>query len=107
MANSLTTIGLRIKDLRTQAELSQQTLAEKADISYKYLGKIERGQVNLSVEVFLKVIKALNVNSEEILSPTETVSSAVQKAKFILSEMSEDELAMALDMLKVIREHGS
>lgn len=41
MANSLTTIGLRIKDLRTQAELSQQTLAEKADISYKYLGKIE------------------------------------------------------------------
>lgn len=60
-------IGKRIKELRENAKLSQAQVADKADISVNYFARLERGEVNSSVEVLMNIAKALNVKSSEIL----------------------------------------
>jgi len=41
--------------------LSQEELAEKADLSYKYVGEVERGCVNISLDSLVRIAKALKV----------------------------------------------
>jgi transcriptional regulator with XRE-family HTH domain len=47
MTDALKGIGIIIREIWRNKELSQQKLVESAGISYKYLGEIERGDGNL------------------------------------------------------------
>ena len=55
-------MGLRIRDRRKRAGMSQEQLAERADLSPKYLGEVERGCVNISLDSVSRVCKALAVS---------------------------------------------
>jgi transcriptional regulator with XRE-family HTH domain len=55
------TVGQQIRFHRKQAHLSQEQLAEKADLSYKYVGEVERGSVNISLDSLVRIAKALKV----------------------------------------------
>ena len=55
------TIGAAVLKHRMQAGLSQETLAEKADIHPNYVGRIERGECAPTVEILLKIAGALKV----------------------------------------------
>ena len=107
MANVSEKIGARIRTLRKQAELTQQELAEQAGVSYKYLGQVERGQVNLSVEKMVEIAYGLRIAPRELLDVQIKESPALSKAKIILSELSKKELAMALDMLESLKRHSN
>lgn len=63
-------IGRRIRSLRKANRLTQQELAEMADISLSFLGHIERGTRKLSVETLCRLAKALNCSSDAILDCT-------------------------------------
>jgi len=54
-------IGEVISKYRIKAGFSQETLAEKADVHPNYVGRIERGECAPTVEILLKLAKALNV----------------------------------------------
>jgi transcriptional regulator with XRE-family HTH domain len=54
-------IGAAIVRYRKKAGLSQETLAEKSNIHPNYVGRIERGECSATVEILVKVAKALNV----------------------------------------------
>ena len=54
-------IGDAVLKYRNKAGFSQEVLAEKADIHPNYVGRIERGECSASVEILLKIAKALNV----------------------------------------------
>jgi transcriptional regulator with XRE-family HTH domain len=54
-------IGDAVLKHRNKAAISQEALAEKADIHPNYVGRIERGECSASVEILLKIAKALNV----------------------------------------------
>lgn len=52
----------KIKELREKQNLSQQELADKAEISRVYLSRLESGkEVRVSVNVLVKISNALNV----------------------------------------------
>ncbi|MBI9113191.1 helix-turn-helix domain-containing protein [Maridesulfovibrio ferrireducens] len=106
MSNSLEKIGSKIRKVRTSNNLSQQRMAELAGISYKYLGEIERGQVNLSVEILLKISNALHVDPSEILAKENTEQDNLFRAKFLLSELSEQDIKRAIDLLEVLKKHS-
>lgn len=56
-------ISERIHELRENQHLTQEQLAEKADIDPSYLGRIERGQnSNLQIKTIEKIITALGVD---------------------------------------------
>jgi len=103
--NSLEKVGERIRLLRKKSNLSQLSLAERAGISYKYLGEIERGQVNLSVEIFLKIALALHVGAAELVNIANAEAPNLSKAKFILSELPDKELA--LEMLQSLQKYAA
>ncbi|PIP31097.1 transcriptional regulator [bacterium (Candidatus Howlettbacteria) CG_4_10_14_3_um_filter_37_10] len=57
--------GKKLKELRTQAGLSQEKLGFKAELHRTYIGAIERGEQNVSVDNIYKLAKALKVSPKE------------------------------------------
>lgn len=55
------TTGARIRSYRKSQNLSQEKLAEMSDIHPTYLGQIERGEKNATIEVIQKITAALHV----------------------------------------------
>ncbi len=53
--------GRRIRALRERKGLSQERLAELADLHRNYVGGIERGERNVGFRNILRLAKALNV----------------------------------------------
>ncbi|WP_419783497.1 helix-turn-helix domain-containing protein [Maridesulfovibrio sp.] len=107
MSDLLEKIGSKIRTLRTANNLSQQKMAELAEISYKYLGEIERGQVNLSVEILIKISNALHVEPSEILAMNSAEDTNISRAKFLLSELSEQDVKRAIDLLEALKKHSA
>ena len=52
-------LGDAIRDRRKARKLSQEKLAEGADVHRNYIGLIERGEQNITIESLVKVAKAL------------------------------------------------
>jgi transcriptional regulator with XRE-family HTH domain len=61
-------IGLRIKQVRQARGISQEALSEKIGMSSKYLSSIERGKENPTLDTFVKLAKALNVEILELFN---------------------------------------
>jgi transcriptional regulator with XRE-family HTH domain len=55
-------VGQRIRELRHQLELSQEALANKAEVDRTYMTDVENGRRNISVEVLEKIISALGIS---------------------------------------------
>ncbi|MFC1983986.1 helix-turn-helix domain-containing protein [Chloroflexota bacterium] len=60
--------GKRLRELRKQAGISQRELADKLNISFTYLSKIESGAMPPpSKSILFKLADALNIDREELL----------------------------------------
>lgn len=80
-------LGKKIKRVRQQRGLTQEQLSEKADISLRALGGIERGVNFLTAETLDKIIEVLNITPSELfnvehLKDTETIANElIEKIK--------------------------
>ena len=63
-------IGKNIRQCRLERRLSQEQLAEQVNVSANYIGMIERGEKTPSLETFLAVANALEVNADRLLWET-------------------------------------
>lgn len=54
--------GKRVKELRIERHLSQEMLANDADIPINQIGRIERAEISTSLSTIYKIAKALEVN---------------------------------------------
>lgn len=61
------TLGLMVRALRISAGFTQEELGEKAGLSYKFIGELERGHVNISIDSLEKIAMALGVNVRDLL----------------------------------------
>lgn len=59
-------LGEKVRSVREKAKLTQDEVAKKAGMSSNYFAKIERGEINTTVEKLYKIIKALNVDASDI-----------------------------------------
>ena len=59
---NLKTFGSRIQELRKKNNLTQSELAEKIGLSTNFIGMVERGERNTSVDKIFKLAKAFNIN---------------------------------------------
>ena len=60
-------IGRRIRSLRTGRNLTLDKLSELAKITTKHLGKVERGEVNPSIQCLMSIATALELPVSSIL----------------------------------------
>ena len=59
-------IGQRIRNYRTQQGLSQEKLAEMAGCHPTYIGQLERGEKNATLESIEKIASALNISLSQL-----------------------------------------
>lgn len=60
-------IGDNLRILRAKLRVSQECLAEKAEISPKYLTQIENEKVNPSILIVFKLARALGVTVNDLI----------------------------------------
>jgi len=95
-------IGIRIKELRKKQRISQEQLAEKADINSKYLSRIERGTENPTLDMFIKLANALEVEMWEMFDFGHVAGRKELKDAVQNFTKTADEPALRL-ALKIIR----
>lgn len=61
-------IGLRIQEVRKERNMTREDLAEKAEISTKFLYEVEIGKKGLSAESVYKISKALSISCDYLLT---------------------------------------
>jgi DNA-binding XRE family transcriptional regulator len=59
-------VANRIEELRTQARLSRQELADQVGVHYQTIGYIERGEYSPSLVLALRIASVLGASVEEI-----------------------------------------
>jgi transcriptional regulator with XRE-family HTH domain len=61
-------MGAGVRKRRLALGLSQEQLAEKADLHWTYIGGIERGERNVSLLNIVKLARALGITASNLLS---------------------------------------
>jgi transcriptional regulator with XRE-family HTH domain len=64
-----TIFGRRVREIRLQRGLSQEKLAERADLHRNYVGGVERGERNISLLNIVKLAHGLNVRPAKLIEP--------------------------------------
>ncbi len=60
-------IGLRVREKRIAAQLSQEGLANLANVDRSYVGRIERGKVNMTIDVLYKLSEVIGCDPKSLL----------------------------------------
>lgn len=101
------TLGKRIREERQKLNLTQEMLAEDIDLTTAYIGQIERGERNLTLENLVKVANRLGVTIDYLLADSLSSSNdtyIVQLAQ-LLNERTLQEKEMAVDILRTLFRH--
>ena len=61
-------IGKRIRELRGLKKISQEKLAELADLDRTYVSSVERGKRNVSIVNLEKIAKALGCSLQDFFT---------------------------------------
>ena len=97
-------IGERLRAYRIQKGWSQETLAEKAELHHTYIGQLERGEKNATIESIYKVTTALDIPLSalfENISPT----SEVRDYAYLRYDLIQKQPLTEQEMLYEILEH--
>jgi transcriptional regulator with XRE-family HTH domain len=65
--NHRKTLGETIRSYRKVMGMSQERLAEKADLHHNYIGELERGEKAATIDSLLKIAKALKVKVRDLV----------------------------------------
>ena len=99
-------LGLRIRQARQDRNLTQQKLAELAELSPNYVGKIERSASVISIETLVKLANALQMSVEYFLQDSLkelTPDSQEKEITATLKGMTQKEKAFALESMKLCK----
>jgi transcriptional regulator with XRE-family HTH domain len=67
-SGALTRLGELIRECRRERHLSQEALADAAGIDRSHMGKIERGERNVTLFNLLRIAAALGQQPSDLLS---------------------------------------
>ncbi|MBI4849710.1 MAG: helix-turn-helix transcriptional regulator [Nitrospirae bacterium] len=96
-------LGQRIRELRKSAGITQEELGERAELNYKFIGELERGQVNVSLDSIVRIAEALRVKIGDLFSKEKiSVQKVTVKEKSPLSKFSPQELHLIKKTLRLL-----
>ena len=91
-------IGGQVKRARDAANITQEQLAERIDVSPQYVSDLERGVVGVSIPTLKRLCSALGVSSDTILFGAKTADTAEMLAHK-LRAISPDKMPFLLDII--------
>lgn len=60
-------LGLKIKELRTQQGITQETLSGICDVDIRTIQRIEKGQQNITMKILFSIADALAIEPNELV----------------------------------------
>ena len=63
-------IGAKLAYIRKSKKLSQMKLAEIVDMNFNYIGQIERGEANVTIQTMTVLANALDIEMKELFDFT-------------------------------------
>lgn len=75
----LCAIGNKLLAVRKKRGLTQAEVAEAAGLSDRTYADIERGTVNMRIETFLHICRALRITPDEVLTSEQTEAKISQE----------------------------
>ena len=63
-------VGLAFRTRREQLNLTQEQVAEQADVHRNYYGRLERGEENPTLEVLIRVCRFLDISLANVFEET-------------------------------------
>lgn len=98
--------GSILKEYRNKYNLTQAELAEKLDISEKYVSRIETGNGGISKETLAKYMNILGISPNTMYK--EFINNPKIKTEIEISEkiteLSADKLNVILEMINLIKD---
>ena len=76
-------IGERIKKERKRNEMTQETLAERLNVSIGYISQVERGITKISLDLLGAISSILGCNVAEFISESALKSNSYIEAEII------------------------
>jgi len=95
-------IGERIRELREMQGYTREGLAEKIDISSKFLYEIEVGKKNFSADTLCRISKALSVSCDYIMLGEETEHRSAEKVICVLETLEPKQISNVHNLLKIV-----
>ena len=99
-----THVGERIRELRETQNYTREALAERADISSKFLYDIETGKKGLSADTLRRISMALSVSCDYIIFGEETEHYASEKIMSVLDSMKPAQVCQIQNILQILYE---
>ncbi|HOD93266.1 MAG TPA: helix-turn-helix transcriptional regulator [Clostridia bacterium] len=99
--------GNRVREKRVMVDMSQETLAEKCDVSTSYIGLVERGERKPSLEIVLKIANALNVtpNSLTLDSIKHKPSNNKDKLVLMINDFDDTQINTTFEIVNQIHSY--
>lgn len=95
-------VGKRIREYRKKKNWTQEQLAEAASLHYSYIGGVERGDRNISLETLEKIALALDIPAGELFRPDEILDKQqlLDEHMKLVSRRSAEEIALITRIIR-------
>jgi len=99
-------IGMRIREARLGQKISQERLAERAELSLTHMSHIETGSTKVSLPSLIKVANALSVSLDDLVCDSLRDSKEVYLNELmrLTKDCNETELRILTDTVKALKE---
>jgi transcriptional regulator with XRE-family HTH domain len=104
----LQNLGNRIKEERHKARLTQEQLAERVGCNESYIGAIERGYKNPSLEMIVNIANALNVTVDYLLADNvklDQLDGLWDEALALLKDKDPEDIRFIISINRLILNH--
>ncbi|KAF0154462.1 MAG: helix-turn-helix DNA-binding protein XRE family [Syntrophaceae bacterium] len=105
MNEKKTLLGRRIRTLRNMKGWTQEELGKRADVNYKFIGEIERGRQNPSLNILYKIATAMQVDLPELFRSEHEIFDRKEletRILRILKKVTDEELRHILLVLNTL-----
>ncbi len=89
MDNIRVLVGERIRTLRKERGWSQEELGEKADLHHTYVGAVERGEKNASIDTLDKITAALGIEMVDLFTLVQGQVDVEELRAHVIAEVKE------------------
>ncbi|WP_367618647.1 helix-turn-helix domain-containing protein [Paenibacillus andongensis] len=105
-------VGIRIRNFRKNRGLTQEQLGELVQLPQPYIGGIERGEKNISLETLERIIETLKLDPSDLFNGYNFTDSQYENSKLLdsihvlLKPCSDQELSLIKKLVQVVISEG-
>lgn len=99
-------LGKRIRNIRKEKGLTQESLAEKSDLSANHISHIERANTKVALPTLIQIVNALEITTDDVLcdSITKAKMPYVNKICSLAADCNEKEIRIFCAVLETLKE---